>query len=376
MLNVSAASTPSAALFTSPTIQRGKRRRKTTKAIGFAKKDAIRELFSDKISSPEKSTVAQTLSTKKEKKTKWDVIKLVAGEAYKAINYNGQKDASSKPKHTATRVAAIALPFIQFLIPQTQLVTSSFKMCYQIAEMTGVVEKASKEEKKTLKNAIESPITRTAIGIAVLVATYFASKVAIIVCSSLKIGLDVMDLRNNLVSDGFSKDTVLILIKLAGNVAYLALSIFDSNLALIFSVSAKLANNVFTAYCEASQGRWPEAIAALAFGALSNASKIDSINTAVHDGTLEDDMELIPCVADQAGVYNDAPDQKTQVKKEQPILYTRAVQWIKKKDPFNDDDTSDIKVSSLRDRISRLSDPEIVDGATDSRYWTLSLAGK
>ena len=169
------------------------------------------------------STVIQTPIPAKGKKRAWQILKCVAEETYKAITYNGQKDVSLKPKHTATRVAAVALPFIQYLIPQTQIVTGVFKACYQIAEMTGAVSKTKTAKKKTLKGAIESPLTKTILGVAVVVAAFFASRVAIVACSALKIGLDVMDLRNSIVSDGFTKDSVLILIKLAGSVAYLVL---------------------------------------------------------------------------------------------------------------------------------------------------------
>lgn len=292
------------------------------------------------------------------KKRDWkDITKDVARNINYAVTYNGQKDQSAKEMdgkqvHLATRIAAMAIPFIHFIIPETQLVTSTFKGIYQIAQYANVVKKDPTAKKVTFKDAIESPITRTALTIAVLVAGFFASKIALIVLSSLKVGLDIMDLRNSLLKDGFGKASILIMIKVAGSIAYLALSIFDSNLALVFSISAKLANNVFTAYCELQQGRWPEAIAALAFGALSNANNIISIHESIEDGTLTDKDTVPLSPQDQAGATNLSAVKKRKV---DVLSYPTPA----KKSGFEDDD--DIETITLPTRAesyAAMSDTE------------------
>jgi hypothetical protein len=325
-----------------------------------------------------KSTVIQTPIPKKGKKRAWEIIKCVAGETYKAITYNGQKDVSLKPKHMATRVAAVALPFLQYLIPQTQIVTGVFKACYQIAQMSGAVDKDKTAKKKTLKGAIESPLTRTILGVAVVVAAFFASRVAIVICSALKIGLDVMDLRNSIVSDGFTKDTVLILIKLAGSVAYLALAIFDSNIALIFSISAKLANNVFTAYCEASQGRYVEAIAALVFGCLSNLSNIESVSASVKDDTLLQIGTVILSAQDMAGVTNMnpadmSPSEKIAAEKRKKLSAVPTIKHRKKSNSLDDEEITALKRNRLPNRLTARKNPEMITKIPVKLGWTIPL---
>ncbi len=318
------------------------------------------------------STVIQTAIPAKGKKRAWQILKCVAEETYKAITYNGQKDVSLKPKHTATRVAAVALPFIQYLIPQTQIVTGVFKACYQIAEMTGAVSKTKTAKKKTLKGAIESPLTKTILGVAVVVAAFFASRVAIVACSALKIGLDVMDLRNSIVSDGFTKDSVLILIKLAGSVAYLALAIFDSNIALIFSISAKLANNVFTAYCEASQGRYVEAIAALAFGCLSNFENIKSVSTSAEDNTLLKSGEATLSAQDMAGVTNMNPAKITPSEKKSAAKIER-LSPTKIKEKSDEEEEKRKDAIKNRDRIRAQKKQKAVTETPITSDWVIPL---
>ena len=206
--------------------------------------------------------------TKKERT--WRKIRTVAKDINYALTYDGKKDKSTKKVSVVTRVAAIAIPFIELLVPQFKIVTSSYKTIYSLAQKVGFAPKAKYVSKETKTDFIESPITRGIIGVGVAVAGYFGSRIAIGIFGALKLGLDAIDLRNSIHEYGFTREAVLIMLKMAGTVAYIALSIFDSNLCLIFTITTKLSENFFTAYCEFSQGRIPEGIAAIVFGAVCN----------------------------------------------------------------------------------------------------------
>ena len=145
------------------------------------------------------------------------------------------------------------------------------------------------------------------------------------------------------------------MIKVAGSIAYLALSIFDSNLALVFSISAKLANNIFTAYCELQQGRWPEAIAALAFGALSNANKIISVHDSIEDGTLTDNDTVPLSPQDQAGATNLSAIKKRKI---DVLSYPTPAKKSRLDDDDDDDDIETITLPTRAESYAAMSDTE------------------
>ena len=229
------------------------------------------------------------------------------------MNYNGQKDASTKKVSLVTRVAAIALPVIQTFIPEFQIVVSAYKTAYSGAQMLGLVDKDVKVTKEKKTSPIQSSLSRGILSVGIAVAAYFSSRIGVVVFAVLKIGLDMLDLRNSIVENGWTKESTLILIKMAGTVAYIALAIFDSNLVLIFNIAAKVAVNFFTAYCEASQGRWPEAIAAVVFAGLTNLSSIQSVVQSAQAGTLPDRGNDAISSTSTAGVTDMRPDETDTV---------------------------------------------------------------